>query len=74
MLVEGMDASDFQAAVFANPFNGVLIERLQTAGLHDCYLTAGCLFQTVWNQLSSRSPEWGIKDYDCSRSRLHLFR
>ena len=64
MLAEGMDASDFQAAVFANPFNRVLIDRLRTVGLHDCYLTAGCLFQTVWNQLSSRSPEWGIKDYD----------
>lgn len=33
-------------------------------GLKDFSLTAGCLFQTLWNQLSSKSPEWGIKDYD----------
>lgn len=59
-----MDASDFKTAVFANPFNGVLIERLQTLRLGDCHLTAGCLFQTVWNQLSGKSPDWGIKDYD----------
>lgn len=28
------------------------------------YLTAGCLFQTIWNARSGRAPDWGIKDYD----------
>jgi hypothetical protein len=47
-----------------NTFNRELIRRLPSLGLNECYLTAGCLFQTVWNQKSGRAPEWGIKDYD----------
>lgn len=42
-------------------------ETLRIAGLLDLpgwYLTAGCLFQTIWNVLSGRDPKAGIKDYD----------
>ncbi|SNY67367.1 nucleotidyltransferase family protein [Paractinoplanes atraurantiacus] len=28
------------------------------------YVTAGCLFQTVWNVVTDRPPAEGIKDYD----------
>ncbi|XVV16815.1 nucleotidyltransferase family protein [Actinoplanes sp. CA-131856] len=28
------------------------------------YVTAGCLFQTVWNVVTGRPPAEGIKDYD----------
>ncbi len=28
------------------------------------YVTAGCLFQTVWNVVTGRPPTSGIKDYD----------
>ena len=28
------------------------------------YLTAGCVFQTVWNVVTGRPPTAGIKDYD----------
>ncbi|MGW3137245.1 nucleotidyltransferase family protein [Streptomyces sp. NPDC001139] len=47
--------------------NGVLIqvlERAATMGLPGWYLTAGCLFQTVWNVVTGRPPTEGIKDYD----------
>jgi hypothetical protein len=27
-------------------------------------VTAGCLFQTVWNVVTDRPPTSGIKDYD----------
>jgi hypothetical protein len=27
-------------------------------------LTAGCLFQAVWNARSGRPADWGVKDYD----------
>lgn len=64
MLRHGMPDLDFKAAVLANPFNEELIGRLGAIGLKECYLTAGCLFQSFWNQISGRSPEWGIKDYD----------
>lgn len=54
----------FRALVLENPFNEELLGRLASMGLSECHLTAGCLFQTVWNQISGRDPAWGIKDYD----------
>lgn len=47
--------------------NDVLVEVLDRAATLDLprwYLTAGCLFQTVWNVVTDRSPTHGIKDYD----------
>jgi hypothetical protein len=64
MLRHGMIDLDFKAAVLANPFNKELLHRLRATGLTECHLTAGCLFQSFWNRVSGRSPEWGIKDYD----------
>jgi hypothetical protein len=55
---------EFQACVMTNPINRDLLRRLPRLGLEQCHLTAGCLFQTVWNGLSGQPPEWGIKDYD----------
>ncbi|ARP68690.1 hypothetical protein LK07_01695 [Streptomyces pluripotens] len=47
--------------------NGVLTEvlaRTATLRLPGWYVTAGCLFQTVWNVVTDRPPTHGIKDYD----------
>lgn len=47
--------------------NETLVEVLErAAGLAtpDWYLTAGCLFQTVWNVATGRPPTHGIRDYD----------
>ncbi len=41
-----------------------LIERLPALGLDQCYLTAGCLCQTVWNFRTGLLPQLMIKDYD----------
>jgi len=41
-----------------------LIERLPALGLDQCYLTAGCLYQTVWNFRSGLLPQTMIEDYD----------
>lgn len=59
-----MDEHDFYAIALSNPFNRELLSRLAKIGLGQCHLTAGCLFQTVWNRMSDREPDWGIKDYD----------
>lgn len=48
----------------ANPVNIEIASRLPSLGLDQCLLTAGCLFQAVWNQQSHRPPAWGVKDYD----------
>ncbi|MFE9097635.1 nucleotidyltransferase family protein [Streptomyces sp. NPDC007264] len=47
--------------------NDVLTEvlaRTATLDLPEWYVTAGCLFQTVWNVVTGRPPTSGIKDYD----------
>lgn len=47
-----------------NPVNAELVSRLPALGLSQCLLTAGCLFQSIWNRHSCRPASWGIKDYD----------
>ncbi|MET8413437.1 nucleotidyltransferase family protein [Streptomyces sp. NPDC005195] len=47
--------------------NDVLLEVLARTAKLDLpgwYVTAGCLFQTVWNVVSDKLPTSGIKDYD----------
>lgn len=47
--------------------NDVLMEVLARSAALDLpgwYVTAGCLFQTVWNVVTGRPPTSGIKDYD----------
>lgn len=47
--------------------NDVLTEVLARSAALDLpgwYVTAGCLFQTVWNVVTGRPPTSGIKDYD----------
>jgi hypothetical protein len=41
-----------------------LLRRLQSIGLPQWRLVAGCLYQTVWNVLTGRPRRTGIKDYD----------
>lgn len=52
------------AQAVQDPINAALLERLPGLGLRQGFLTAGCLFQATWNQLSDKPPGWGVKDYD----------
>lgn len=54
----------FRGAVLRNPANAALLERLPGLALPDCWLVAGCLFQTFWNVESGRPPAENISDYD----------
>jgi hypothetical protein len=47
-----------------NPANAEIARRLPALGLNQCMLTAGCLFQAVWNQQAGHPVAWGVKDYD----------
>ncbi len=50
--------------ILMNRINVEILERFNRMGIHDWWLTAGCLYQTVWNLRTGR-PSWqGIKDYD----------
>ena len=59
-----MDEARFIEAVLRNPINRIILERLPALGLNDAWLVSGSVFQTVWNSLTCRPPDYGIKDYD----------
>lgn len=47
--------------------NEMLTEVINRAAMLDLpgwYVTAGCLYQTVWNVVTGRPPASGIRDYD----------
>ena len=48
----------------ANPINAQIAARLPDLGVEQCMLTAGCLFQAVWNHQSNLPAAQGVKDYD----------
>jgi len=52
------------SAVLADPVCRGLLEGMPRLGLDDWYLTAGAVFQNVWNARTGRDPGHGIKDYD----------
>ncbi|MFN3717860.1 MAG: nucleotidyltransferase family protein [Rhizobium rhizophilum] len=54
----------FLQQIKKNDINRLLLETLPDLGLAQGTLTAGCLFQTVWNLKSGNAPDWAIKDYD----------
>jgi len=47
-----------------NPVNCALLERAARLDVPDWWLTAGAVFQTVWNVIDGRDPTAGIGDYD----------
>jgi hypothetical protein len=59
-----LSTAAFLRLVLANPVNAALLERLRPLALPDCYLTAGCLFQAVWNARCGREAGAGVRDYD----------
>ena len=61
---EPLSPGRFVTDILSNRTNHQILERLPALGLPDAWLVAGCLFQTVWNLQSGRSPGTGIKDYD----------
>ncbi len=54
----------FVADILSNPHNKAILAAWHELELPDGWLVAGCLFQTVWNLQTGRSPEAGIKDHD----------
>jgi hypothetical protein len=59
-----MDQDEFVEAALTNPINRAILERLPALQAANCWLVSGALFQTVWNSLADRPPEYGIRDYD----------
>src|SRR5215469_4791734 len=59
-----MDQDAIAAAALTNPVNRKILQRLPALGLRDAWLVSGALFQSVWNSITKRAPDYGIKDYD----------
>lgn len=59
-----MDEDRLIETVLQNRANRIMLERLPELGLADAWLVSGSVFQTVWNALTARTPDYGIKDYD----------
>lgn len=59
-----MDEQRFIELALTNEVNREILQRLPSLGLTDAWLVSGSLFQTVWNALTGRAPDYGIKDYD----------
>ncbi|MER7870392.1 nucleotidyltransferase family protein [Streptomyces cellulosae] len=61
-LVEQLDG--LRSVLSQNEVLTGVLTRAATMELPGWYVTAGCLFQTVWNVVTDRPPTSGIKDYD----------
>jgi hypothetical protein len=54
----------FLAIVSADPTVRAVLERAPALGVRDWWLTAGILFQAVWNDLTGRPAGSGVRDAD----------
>ncbi|PKR89161.1 hypothetical protein CXZ10_10770 [Pleomorphomonas diazotrophica] len=59
-----LSEQSFAELIRQNETNRRLLEILPALELPQATLTAGCLFQTVWNLKTGNQPDWAIKDYD----------
>ena len=53
-----------EAMVRASPTLMEVLTTLEALALPDWRIASGAVFQTVWNALTGRPPDYGIKDYD----------
>ena len=48
----------------ASPTLMRVMDGVRALGLPDWRLVSGCVYQTAWNHLTGREPDYGLKDYD----------
>lgn len=51
-------------AVLADPVCRAILDRTPQLGLEEWWLTAGAVFQNIWNAVDGRPPGYGVNDYD----------
>jgi len=59
-------SAEIEALLRRNETLVAVLERARELDLADWYVTAGAVYQTVWNGLTGRPPAAGIRDYDLS--------
>lgn len=63
-MLSQQDAELLEASLANNPKIETILRRAPELGMKNWYLGAGCISQTVWNELHGFPPESHIKDYD----------
>ena len=58
------DEERFLGIVLADPTVRAVLEQAPALGVDEWWLTAGVLFQAVWNGLTGRPPGSGVRDAD----------
>jgi hypothetical protein len=56
--------TQLQAVLSRSPIVATVVGRWSEVGLPDCWLVAGCVAQTVWNDAFGRPAGHGISDID----------
>jgi hypothetical protein len=62
--LENVNEAEFIEVALRNEINREILKRLKSLQLNDAWLVSGALFQSAWNVMTGREPEYGIKDYD----------
>ena len=57
-------ASQLRTIVRRSPLLSTVLDRWADIGLPDCWLAAGAIAQTVWNDAFHLPPSYGISDID----------
>lgn len=55
-----VDAAKLQRVVLTSPILGSLVTRWPAVALPDCWLVAGAVAQTVWNDAFGLAPDHGL--------------
>jgi uncharacterized protein len=50
--------------ILASPILAPIVRQWEAIALPDCWLVAGALAQTVWNDAFGFAPDYGVKDVD----------
>lgn len=58
------DAGRLAAILLESPKVRRVLETVRALALPDAILFSGAVYQTVWNALTGRDPDYGVKDYD----------
>lgn len=53
-----------RAAIEKNPKIRYILRELKFPNNLEWFLIGGCVYQTVWNEVTGRNFDYGIKDYD----------
>jgi hypothetical protein len=58
------DVSRLERILLASPILSPILRAWEAIALPDCWLVAGAIVQTVWNDLFGLEPNYGVRDVD----------